>query len=122
MKSFYSSDTAESPRDFEFLSFSLVKTLGRTLVQGLERTGPGTIQRVVVSGGRDGIEFIERGGNLFIEMDGQLVQVRRVIGHTHPRVTGPSQGDLDALRMLDQTRSYIIEIGGESGGTLIRPR
>jgi len=88
----------------------------------LERTGPGRIQRVVVSGGRDGIEFIERGGNLFIEMEGQLVQVRRVIGHTHPRVTGPSQGDLDALRMLGQTRSYIIEIGGEPGGTLIRPR
>jgi hypothetical protein len=91
-------------------------------VISLERTGPGRIQRVVVSGGRDGIEFIERGGNLFIEMDGQLVQVRRVIGHTHPRVTGPSQGDLDALRMLGQTRSYIIEIGGEPGGTLIRPR
>jgi hypothetical protein len=88
----------------------------------LERTGPGRLQRVVVSGGRDGIEFIERGGNLFFEMEGQLVQVGRVIGHTHPRVTGPSPGDLNALRMLGQTRSSIIEIGGEPGGTLIRPR
>lgn len=91
-------------------------------VVSLEGTGSGRIQRVIVSGGRDGIEFIERGGNLFVEMEGQLVQVRRVIGHTHPRVTGPSQGDLDALRMLGQTRSYIIELGGETSGTLIRPR
>jgi hypothetical protein len=36
VKSYYSSDTAQSPRDFEFFRFSSIKTLGRTLVQGLE--------------------------------------------------------------------------------------
>jgi len=84
--------------------------------------GEGRAQRVVVRGGRDGIQFIEEGGKLFFEMDGRLVQVRRVIGHTHPRVTGPSQGDLDVLDILGQRRSYIIEIGGEPGGAVIRPK
>ncbi|WLD13371.1 RHS repeat-associated core domain-containing protein [Planctellipticum variicoloris] len=84
--------------------------------------GEGKIQRVVVSGGRDGIDFIQKDGKLFFEMDGKLVQVRRVLGHTHPRATGPSQGDLDAMKILGQSRSYIIEIGGEPGGTIIRPK
>lgn len=83
--------------------------------------GAGRSQYVVVRGGRDGIEFIERNGELFFEMEGQLVKVKRVIGHTHPIATGPSAGDQEALRILGQTRSYIIEIGGETGGTLIRP-
>jgi hypothetical protein len=88
----------------------------------LSLAGKGRIQRVVVSGGRDGISFIERNGKLFFEMDGQLVEVRRVLGHTHPRATGPSQGDLDVLGILGQRRSYIFEIGGEPSGTLIRPK
>lgn len=88
----------------------------------LKRESPGRIQRVVVSGGRDGIDFIERDGKLFVEMEDSPVQVQRIIGHTHPRVTGPSQGDLDALVALGQVRSYIIELGGEPGGTLIRPK
>lgn len=88
----------------------------------LSLVGKGRIQRVVVSGGRDGIDFIEWNGKLFFEMDGQLVEVRRVLGHTHPRATGPSQGDLDVLGILGQRRSYIFEIGGEPSGTLIRPK
>lgn len=77
---------------------------------------------MVVSGGRDGIQFITQDGRLFFEMDGKLVQVRRVIGHTHPRATGPSQGDLDVLGILRQRRSHIIEIGGDPCGTVIRPK
>jgi hypothetical protein len=91
-------------------------------VVSLERTGPGRTQRVIVSGGPGGIDFIEQGGKLYIQMEGQMVQVQRVIGHTHPRVTGPSQGDIDALRTLGQSRTYIIEIGGEPGGTIVRPK
>jgi hypothetical protein len=79
-------------------------------------------KRVIVKGGRDGIEFIERDGKLFIEIEGKEVQVQRIIGHTHPRATGPSQGDMDALSTLGQSRSYIIEIGGEPGGQIIRPK
>ncbi|WP_397570295.1 RHS repeat-associated core domain-containing protein [Schlesneria sp. T3-172] len=85
-------------------------------------TGEGKIRRVVVSGGRDGIDFIQKDGKLFFEMDGRLVQVRRVLGHTHPRATGPSQGDLDVMKILGQSRSYIFEIGGEPGGTIVRPK
>jgi hypothetical protein len=91
-------------------------------VLSLERAGPGKYERVIVKGGRDGIEFVERGGKLFIEIEGKEVPVRRIIGHTHPRATGPSQGDLDALDLLGQSRSYIIEIGGEPGGQVIRPK
>ena len=96
-------------------------------IVSLEGTGPGRIQRVIVSGGRDGIEFIERDGKLFFTMQGQEVQVRRVIGHTHPIATGPSQGDLNVMSLLGlngkgQSRTYIIEIGGDPGGTLVRPK
>lgn len=91
-------------------------------VVSLEKAGPGKFERVIVKGGRDGIEFIERDGKLFIEIEGKEVQVHRIIGHTHPRATGPSQGDLDALNTLGQSRSYIIEIGGEPGGQVIRPK
>ncbi len=87
----------------------------------LERTGPGRLERIMVSGGRDGIEFIRQGDNLYVEVGGQLRQVRRIIGHTHPRVTGPSDGDREVLRILEQVYSYIIEIGGESGGIVIHP-
>jgi len=59
---------------------------------------------------------------LILEIEGETVEVKRVIGHTHPRATGPSDDDLKALRILGQTRSYIFEIGGEAGGTLIRPK
>jgi RHS repeat-associated protein len=53
--------------------------------------------RAIVSGGPSGIDL---GDN-----------VRRVIGHTHGVVTGPSQLDLDMLGHLHQTYSYLIEIG-----------
>ena len=80
-------------------------------IVSLKTVGAGRVQRVIVSGGRDGIEFIKEKGKLFIEMEGQVVEIRRIIGHTHPRPTGPSQGDLDALAILKQSRSYIVEIG-----------
>jgi hypothetical protein len=49
-------------------------------VISLEKAGPGKIQRVIVSGGRDGIDFIERDGKLFIRIGGHPVQVKRIIG------------------------------------------
>ncbi len=78
------------------------------------------IERVIVSGGRDGIDFIEQNGKLFFEMEGRRVQVRRVLGHTHPRATGPSGGDQLVLEILDQEHSFIFEIGGEPNGTQYR--
>jgi hypothetical protein len=99
-------------------------------VLSIKRAGSDAAERVIVSGGRDGIEFTLRteevGGKqvqkLIFEIERETIEVKRVIGHTHPRATGPSDGDLKALRILGQTRSYIFEIGGEAGGTLIRPK
>lgn len=57
-------------------------------------------RRLLVSGGRHGIELSG--------------DVRRVIGHSHPwslRSSGPSEGDLDAIRDLGQWHSYLLERG-----------
>ena len=79
-------------------------------------------QRVIVKGGRDGIDFISRSDTLLVEVEGHEMQVRRIMGHTHPRVTGPSDHDLKVLSLLWQKRSYIFEVGGESVGTRIFPK
>jgi hypothetical protein len=85
-----------------------------------------TGERLMVKGGRDGVNFVRRvqagSETLHMRFSGRLVRVVRIFGHTHPRVTGPSDGDLRALAILGQKRSYIFEIGGDSHGTLIRPK
>jgi len=84
-------------------------------------------------GGSVGIEFdVEEGppydvmGNpsvsLFIEVDGEKFRVERIIFHTHPMPTGPSDWDLKVLEMLQQAQSRIYEINGPIEGTLIRPK
>jgi hypothetical protein len=58
-------------------------------------------QRALVTGGRDGIHF---GQN----------QITRIYGHTHPYgygYTGPSQADREALVLLNQKSSYLIDNG-----------
>ncbi len=55
-------------------------------------------------------------------MDNELVEMRRVIGHTHPRATGPSGDDQRLIKILKQTRSWIYEIGGEIRGTKFGPK
>jgi hypothetical protein len=55
-------------------------------------------ERAIVSGGRGGIDF---GSDL-----------RRVIGHTHPFPTGPSEADFQMLRDTKQRHSYIYELFG----------
>ena len=54
--------------------------------------------RQIVSGGSGGIEF---GSDL-----------KRVITHTHPSTTGPSDADFKMLEATGQTRSYIYELFG----------
>ena len=83
--------------------------------------------RLLVCGGRDGISFFERDDlgspTLHMSLDGRDVRVVRLLGHTHPQTTGPSQHDFDVLTMLGQSRSYLFEIGEMSSrGTLIRPK
>ena len=83
-------------------------------------------ERLMVKGGRDGIRFTVKesaeGPILEMKFQERRVRVVRIFGHTHPRATGPSQGDHDALNILGQRRSYIFEIGGECRGTLVRTK
>ena len=80
----------------------------------------------VVRGGRDGIQFVVKGEgigrSLHMEIAGREVRVARINWHTHPRVTGPSDGDLEALAILGQDESFIYEIGGDPDGTRITPK
>lgn len=39
----------------------------------------------------------------------QKVDHISIFGHTHPFVTGPSVGDFESLKILNQSRQYIIE-------------
>ena len=83
-----------------------------------------TRQRFIVRGGPKGIEFLlnEEETEVLVLLENRLVPIRRIFFHTHPRVTGPSEDDFKILKILGQTRSIILEIGGETGGTVIRPK
>ena len=82
----------------------LVSSLqARTLSTGVEhaivKLGPNSAApgaRVIVSGGPHGISFAPG-------------EVSTIFGHTHPFVTGPSAADFQALKILNQSRQYIVE-------------
>jgi hypothetical protein len=85
-----------------------------------------TGELALVRGGRDGVQFAVKGEGdgrmLHMEVMGREVQVAWIYWHTHPRVTGPSDGDREALAILKQAESRIYEIGGEPDGTRITPK
>src|SRR4051812_24017602 len=60
-----------------------------------------TGERPMVKGGRDGIRFdIEGEGDgraVMVEIEGRRVRVVLIEWHTHPGVTGPSDGDREAI-------------------------
>jgi RHS repeat-associated protein len=75
----------------------------RTMATGLEhaivKLGPNSVApgaRVLVSGGPHGITF-------------SAGEITTLFGHTHPYVTGASKADFQALRILNQSKQYIIE-------------
>lgn len=81
---------------------------------------------VMVRGGQFGIDLEVRrmtgnaGTNrdeLVVNIDQRPVVVRRLVFHTHPRPTGPSDGDFAVLDLLGQASSLLIELGGPQGGT-----
>jgi hypothetical protein len=78
-----------------------------------------------VCGGRDGICFdVEEendGRVMVLEVEGRKLRVARIDWHTHPRVTGPSDGDREAIILLKQTASHIYELGGDRDGTSFGP-
>jgi hypothetical protein len=80
----------------------------------------------LIRGLRDGITFRVKGEasdrTLHMDIEGREVRIIRILWHTHPLVTGPSDGDLVALAILGQDDSIIYEIGGEKDGTRIGPK
>jgi hypothetical protein len=79
----------------------------------------------MVSGGRDGIRFdVEEendGRVIVLEVEDRNLRVSRIDWHTHPRVTGRSDGDREAIILLKQTASHIYELGGNRDGTSFGP-
>ena len=65
------------------------------------------------SGGRG----IVTGGAGGIDLGAMGLELRRVILHTHPLPTGPSEADFDMLEQLGQRSTWIYEL---CGGGLIK--
>jgi hypothetical protein len=82
---------------------------GETFGIGLERT-------------LDNDPFGRAPGQLFVEIEGEPVRVRRLVFHTHPKPTGPSDDDLLVLEILGQRQSMLYELFGPWEGTEIRPK
>ena len=84
-----------------------------------------TGERPMVMCGRDGIRFDveEVGDDQFVmaEFERRRLRVIRIEWHTHPRVTGPSDGDREAIVILKQAESRIYEMGGDPDGTSFGP-
>ncbi len=86
-------------------------------------------RKVLVRGGRDGIQLELQAApdpdtmpRLVIWINDHRHRVRRLIFHVHPRPTGPSDGDLEVLKLLGQNESMLYEIHGPVEGTMIRPK
>lgn len=84
-----------------------------------------TGERPMIMGGLDGIQFEVEVTNdsraIILEVEGRRLRVSTIDWHTHPRVTGPSDGDREAIILLKQESSRIYEMGGERNGTSFGP-
>ena len=87
----------------------------------------------IARGGTHGIGFTLRDGGLVdpfgnqeryasINIDGQPIRIEKLIMHTHPQPTGPSEGDFEMLEILGQDVSIIYEINGTVEGTEFKRR
>lgn len=76
--------------------------------------------RVIVSGGFKGMSLEVVDGRVVVEVDGVVHGVKKLLWHTHPMVTGPSDADFEVLRRLGQRDSVVYEMGGEPEGTVFR--
>lgn len=75
-------------------------------------------RRGLVSGDVGSISFeVSDSGRVVVNVDGQMLEVKELIWHTHPMVTGPSDGDFRMLEQLNQASSVIYEAGGDPQGT-----
>jgi len=90
-------------------------------------------RRALIAGGRFGMTLELRRGAVVdpfgeplqlpcVEVDSQPLQARRLVAHTHPEPTGPSDADLRVLDLLGQEESTLYEINGPVEGTVFRAR
>jgi hypothetical protein len=98
-------DEAKSLTYEHFREFAVVETQGGA--------------RALLRGGRYEIELQRSVGNdpfgrppgrIFFLHDDEEVYVTRLVFHTHPKPTGPSDGDCDVLRLLGQKDSMLYEL------------
>ena len=84
-----------------------------------------TGERPMVMGGLDGIQFeveaADHGDPIILKIEGRRIRVSTIDWHTHPRVTGPTDGDRKAMILLNQRISRIYELGDDSDGTSFGP-
>ena len=79
--------------------------------------------QALVKGGRKGILFeLDAEGHMLAATPLGRQRVIRLLWHTHPMPTGPSDHDRGVLRLLGQEESMIYEVNGERGGTRVRWR
>jgi hypothetical protein len=57
-----------------------------------------------------------------VEVNAQPIPIERLVCHTHPAPTGPSEADFRVLELLRQEESMLYEIGGPAEGTKFRNR
>jgi|SRR3954453_22528194 hypothetical protein len=81
-------------------------------------------RRVLVRGSAYAIELHQSGTSqeVFVVIQDDRFVVKKLIFHTHPKATGPSDDDLKILEILGQSRSMLYEIFGDLDGTEIRPK
>lgn len=75
----------------------------------------------LIKGGRDGIELVVDGsGQVVLSVGVGEVRVLRLVWHTHPKSTGPSDADHDVLRLLGQAESRLFEPGSPRTGQVFK--
>jgi hypothetical protein len=57
-----------------------------------------------------------------VDVDGQPLRVQKLVAHTHPEPTGPSDADFKLLELLGQDESVLYEINGPIEGTVFRTK
>jgi hypothetical protein len=78
---------------------------------------------MLLAGGADGILISTALGiGLHLVLQDATHRLCRLVWHTHPEPTGPSDYDRNILKLLGQESSMLYEICGAKGGTIYTAR
>ena len=79
-------------------------------------------KNALLAGGTFAITLrLDDGGRPIVETPNGGERIVRLLWHTHPKPTGPSDADREFLRLLDQKESLIHEVNGPKGGIVFGP-